>query len=563
MKKQTLLGFAFLAVSGSLLTSCDLLKDLKYDVTPCPLELHGDSVRVKVDVTFPEKGIKKKASAEIQPMLGSTALKPVTIQGEKATGNGTVILYKPGGKMTYYDVVPYKAEYENTELKITGTVSKGGKVKDQIDETKICDGTIITPLLVNTDYRVTMEKDNFKRVIEFTETAQMNFDKGKSVVKSSELTDADIVGLSNWLKAVQTNERIKIKSIDVVGYASPEGEEDKNNTLSTDRAAAAKTSLLNLAKKAENTTAQTEIYSLNGSGEDFAGFKVEMEKSEMNVDERNLVIRVLEMHKDPATRETEMRNMGKTFTYLDKSIFPKLRRSEIKVVYDKTGFTDEELVSIATSNPDSLNLEEMLFAATLVSDLNSKLAIYKAAERKYPTDHRAFNNAGGVLYMQGKMADAKTELEKANNIKDNAISKNNLGAIAGATGDRATAKKLLLQGKGSGAENTYNMGIINVYEGKYAEAVSNFGAGDTYNKALAQILNGNAAGGIATINASADKESAQGYYLKAVASARQDKVSDVISNLQSSIAKDSAMKAKAKKDMEFLKFAENTAFTAL
>jgi Flp pilus assembly protein TadD/outer membrane protein OmpA-like peptidoglycan-associated protein len=563
MKKQTLLGYAFLAVTGSLLTSCDLLKDLKYDVKPCPLEMHGDSVRVKVDVTFPNKGINKKASAEIQPMLGNTALKPVTVQGEKATGNGTVILYKAGGKMTYYDVVAYKPEYENTELKITGTVSKGGKVKDQIDETVICTGTIITPLLVNKDYRVTMEKDNFKRVNEFTETAQINYDKGKSIVKSGELADKDIVGLQAWMKKVQTNERIKIKSIDVVGYASPEGEEDKNNTLSSDRATAGKNAAMSLAKKAGNTAAQTEIYKLDGRGEDFAGFKTEMEKSEMNPDERNLVIRVLEMHKDPVTRETEMRNMGKTFTYLDKNIFPKLRRSEIKVVYDKTGFTDEELKTIATTKPDSLNLEEMLFAATLIENLDSKLAIYKAAERKYPTDHRAFNNAGGVLYMQGKMAEAKTEFEKANNIKDNAIAKNNLGAIAGASGDRAAAKKLLMQGSGSGAENTYNMGIINVYEGKYAEAVSNFGSGDTYNKALAQILNGNASGGIATINNSPDKETAQGYYLKAVASARMDKVGDVVSNLQSSIAKDASMKAKAKSDKEFLKYAENTAFSGL
>jgi len=563
MKKQTLLGYAFLAVTGSLLTSCDLLKDLKYDVKPSPLEMHGDSVRVQVDVTFPAKGIKKKASAEIQPMLGSTALKSVTVQGEKATGNGTVIQYKPGGKMTYYDVVAYKPEYANTELKITGTISKGGKVKGQIEETVICQGTIITPLLVNKDYRVIMEKDNFKRVIEYAEMAQINYDKGKSIVKAGELADADIVGLQAWMQKVQMNERISIKTIDVIGYASPEGEEDKNNTLSTDRATAGKNASMSLAKKAGNTAGQTEIYKMDGRGEDYAGFKTELEKSEMNSDEKNLVIRVLEMHKDPATRETEMRNMGKTFTYLDKNIFPKLRRSEIKVVYDKTGFTDEELKTIATTKPDSLNLEEMLFASSLIQDLNQKLAIYKAAERKYPTDHRAFNNAGCVYYMQNKMAESKAEFEKANNIKDNAIAKNNLGAIAGASGDRSSAKKLLLQGKGSGADNTYNMGILKVYEGKYAEAVSDFGSGATYNKALAQILNGNASGGISTVNNSPDKETAQGYYLKAVASARMDKVADVISNLQSSIAKDASMKSKAKEDKEFLKFAENTAFSGL
>ncbi len=561
MKKHTLVGFAFLA-AGALVTSCDLLKDLKYDVTPSPLEMHGDSVRVKVDVTFPEKGINKKASAEIQPMLGETALKPITVQGEKATGNGNVVQYKPGGKITYYDVVAYKPEFENTTLDITGTVSKGGKVKDQIDRTTIAYGTIITPMLAAKDFRVTMEKDNFKRTVEYTETATINYLKGKSDVRSSEMSDADVKALTAWMKGADTNERIKIKSINVIGYASPEGEEDKNNTLSTDRASAGKSAAANMAKKA-GIKELGEVFNLNGRGEDYEGFKAELEKSTMNTDEKNLVIRVLEMHKDPTTRETEMRNMGKTFSYLDKNIFPKLRRSEIKVVYDKTGYTDEELKQISTTTPEILTIEEMLFAATLTDDLNTKLSIYKAAQMKFPTDHRGFNNAGGVLYMQGKMSEAKTAFEKANNIKDNAIAKNNLGAIAGASGDFATAKALLAQGKGSGAENNYNHGIINIKEGKYAEAVSNFGSDDTYNKGLAQILNGNASGGTSTINNSSDKETAAGYYLKAVAAARQDKIADVTSNLTKAIAIDSSYKAKAKKDREFLKYAENSAFMAL
>ncbi len=563
MKKHTLVGLAFVA-AGTLVTSCDLLKDLKYDVTPSPLEMHGDSVRVKVDVTFPIKGIKKKASAEIQPMLGETALKPINVQGEKATGNGNVVAYKAGGKVTYYDVVPYKAAYEVTTLDITGTVSKGGKVKGQIERTSIAPGTIITPMLADKSFRVIMEKDNFKRVNEFTQTATINYLKGKSDVRAAEMTDADMKALSAWLsKADSASSRIEIKAINIVGYASPEGEEDKNNTLSTDRVNAGKTASMNLAKKAKNASAQGEIYNLNGRGEDYDGFKKELEVSAMNTDEKNLVIRVLEMHKDPATRETEMRNMGKTFSYLDKSIFPKLRRSEINVVYDKTGYTDEELKTLSTTTPEILTVEEMLFAATLTENLDTKLAIYKAAQLKFPNDHRSFNNAGGLCYMKGDMAQAKTYFEQANNKKDNSIAKNNLGAIAGAAGDYVKAKQLLAQGKGSGSENNYNHGILNIKEGKYAEAVSNFGSDASYNKALAQILNGNASGGLSTLNSSSDKETAQGYYLKAVASARMDKIGDVTSNLTKAIAMDSAYKAKAKKDREFLKYTENSAFQAL
>jgi outer membrane protein OmpA-like peptidoglycan-associated protein len=564
MKKQNIKGLAFIAVAGALVTSCDLLKDLQYKVTPNPLEMHGDSVRVQVDVTLPEKGIKKKASAEITPMLGSTALKTITIQGEKATGNGNVIQYKPGGKVVYTDVVAYKPEFENADLMVTGKVFKGGKEKEgKFTDTKIADATIITPFWVNKDFRVILAKDEFRRVTEESTSAQINYDKGKSIVKPGEMKDADIVSFQNWLAAAQANPKIAIKSINVVGYASPEGEEDKNNSLSTDRAEAGKKASMDIAKKAKNEKGQTEVYSTSGRGEDYAGFKKELEASTMNNDEKQLVIRVLEMHQDPTTRETEMRNMGKTFTYLDKNIFPKLRRSEIITTYDLTGYSDEELKAVSKATPDSLTLEELLFTATLSEDLNEKLRIYQVAAKNFPNDYRTHNNVGAVLYMQNKMGEAKSNFEKANSVKDNPISKNNLAAIAGASGDRAKAKQLLGQASGAGQEVSYNQGILNIQDGKYADAVSKFGSEATFNKALAQLLNDSNAEAVKTINASADKESAQGYYLKAIADARDNKIDGVVSNLKSAFAKDGSLKAKALNDREFLKFAENAAFTGI
>jgi outer membrane protein OmpA-like peptidoglycan-associated protein/Flp pilus assembly protein TadD len=564
MRKQNMKGLAFIAVTGALVTSCDLLKDLDYKVTPNPLEMHGDSVRVKVDVTFPEKGIKKKAKAEITPMLGSTALKTVTVLGEKATGNGTTILYKPGGKVVYEDIVAYKPDMETADLMVTGKVYKGDKEKEgKFEDKKVADATIITPFWVNKDFRVIYEKDAFRRVTEETTFAQINYEKGKSVVRPAEWKDKDIVDLQNWLTAVQANPKINIKSISVVGYASPEGEEDKNNTLSNDRAEAGKKATMELSKKAKNDKGQTEIYSTVGRGEDYVGFKRELEKSEMNADERNLVIRVLEMHQDPATRETEMRNMGKTFTYLDKNIFPLLRRSEMIVTYDLTGYSDEELKAVSVSDPNSLKLEELLFTATLTDDLNEKLRLYNIAAANFPNDHRTHNNVGAVLYQQNKMNEAKAAFEKSVSVKDNAIAKNNLGAIAGTSGDRAKAKQLFGQAKGAGQEVSYNWGILNIQDGKYADAVGNFGSEATFNKALAQLLNGSTADATKTVDASNDKETAQGYYLKAVAAARENKVDAVVSNLKNAFAKDGSLKAKAAKDREFLKFAENAAFSGI
>lgn len=564
MKKQSIKVIALMAVAGMTATGCDLLKDLDYTVTPNPLEMHGDSVAVKVDVTFPEKGIKKKAYADITPMLGNTALKTVRVQGEKATGNGEVIQYKAGGKVTYTDVVAYTPDMEATDLMVTGKVYKGSKEKDQIEPTKIADATIITPYLVNKDFKVIIAKDQFKRVTPETTFAQINYDKGKFNVKPGEMKDQDIKDLEKFLADAQTNPKIEVKGINVTGFASPEGEEDKNNTLSNDRSTSGKDATKNVAKAAKHEGAQGEIYSTKGSGEDYDGFKRQLQAdTKMNEDDKNLVLRVLETIKDPAEREKAMRDMGKTFTYLDKNIFPSLRRAEILVNYDKTGFSDEEMKQYSVSKPDTMNLEELLFCATLYTDLNEKLRVYKIAEERYPDDYRTSNNVGAVLYMMNKVSEAKAKFEKSNSVKDNPIAKNNLGAVAGVNGDRKKAADLFKQANGAGSEVNYNKGILNIQDGDYSAAVSNLGSEASFNKALAELLNGSPANAVKTIDASVDKETAQGYYLKAVAASRQGDLQGIVNNLKNAIAKDGALKDKAAKDREFIKYFENASFTAI
>jgi len=565
MKKQTVKVLSLLVVSGALATGCQLLKDVDYVATPNPLEMHGDSVRVSVDITFPEKGIHRKAAAEIVPMLGTHALKTVRVQGEKSTGNGEVIQYKAGGKVTYTDMFAYSADMENSDLSITGKIYKGEKEKGEIPATKIADATIITSLLVNKDFKVIVAKDQFHRVTEETFMSQINYAKGKSAVSTSEMRQDDIVAFEAFLNNAQTDTKVSIKTINITGYASPEGEEDKNNTLSTDRANAGKESSMKIGKKAENEAATGEdVYSLKGSGEDYDGFKLALENdSIMNEDDKNLVLRVLSTITNSTEREQAMRDLGKTFTYLDKNIFPALRRAEMIAVYDQTGFSDEELIALSASNPDTLNLEELLFTAALSTDLNEQLRVYKIAEGRYTDDYRAINNVGAVLYMQNKVSEAKSQFEKANGVEDNVISKNNLAAIAGLAGEREKSMELLGQASGAGSEVSYNKGILNIQDGDYADAISNFGSDASFNKALAEVLNDNASNAVTTLDASADAETAQGYYLKAVAAANQDDLQGIVNNLKSCFAKDGSYKAKAGKDREFMKYMENTSFTAL
>ncbi len=567
MKRQSIIkGLAFFVAAGTTLSSCTLLGDLDYTVTPDPLEMHGDSVRVKVDIVFPEKSINKKASAEIVPMLGETALEPVTFVGEKATGNGQKIQYKAGGKVTYTDVVAYNSAFENTDLNITGTVSKKGKVKDEIDPIKIADATIITPLLVNKDSKVRYAKDEFRRVTPESTFAQINYQKGRDNVRPSELKEDDIVEYQDWLASAQSNPKIAITGINVTGFASPEGEVEKNSTLADDRATSSIDAVKKIAEKVENEVAQGEVYTPargGQAGEDYDGFeRILIADSEMNEDDKNLVLRVLKTYSDPNEREEAMRDMGKTFTYLDRNIFPQLRRAEITTNFDLTGFSDEEMKNYSVSKPDTLNLEELLFCATLYTDLGEKLRVYKIAEGRYPEDYRPANNVGAVLFEQNKITEAKAKFEKSLGIKDNLLSKNNLAAVAIKEGDRSSARNLLGQA-GSASEVSYNNGILDIQDGDYSSAVSNLGSGASFNKALAELLNGNPGAASSTIDNSADAETAQGYYLKAIAAARQDKLDGVVSNLKSAIAKDGSYKAKAAKDREFIKYFENASFTSV
>lgn len=556
MKKQSYKGLAAIIVAGATLTGCKLIGDLEYTVTPDPVEMHGDSVKVNIAIKVPEKGLNKKASAEITPKLGDKAFKTITIQGEKATGNGQTINFKAGSTVNYTDVVPYSPDMEVADLVITGTVAKGKKEQD-LEPIKIADGTIITPLLVQNDDKALIGVDNFVRTTEETYTAQINYLKGKSNVRSTELKEQDIKDLQAWLTMAQSNPKVAPKKINLISYASPEGEIAKNQNLAQERAQTGQEATEGIVKKS-GFEAPEGFYAQMPKGEDWDGFKKAVEASDL--EDKDLIIRVLQMYPDPNTREQEIIKMSKTYQALEKNILPSLRRTQIQVVYDKIGWSDEELKELSKSKPDTLTVEELLFTATLYDDLDEKMRLYNLVVKNYPQDWRGPNNVGYVYYMKNDLANAKSNFEKANGMNENPVTLNNLGIIARIEGDRDRATQLLNSAMSAGSEVKYNMGIINIQNGDYAEAIGNFGGENTFNKALAQVLNEDYSGALSTIDASDDAESAMGYYLKAIIGARKDDLTMLTNNLKSAIAKDPALKAKAMKDREFLKYAENAAF---
>ncbi len=555
--------FAFSLVVGAATTSCDIIKDIEYTATPDPLEVHGDTVVLKkIDVTFEAKDLHKKAVAEVTPILVCSDGKEFPFrmdvyQGEKAPGNGIVI--PADGKKVQYKTssIAYHPSMENAELKVRVLASKGKKKLDPYLSDKIADATIITPFLVQADDKTILAKDEFVRVTSHTTEATINYQKAKFNVRASELKEQDIKEFEAFVAEAISNERLNLKGLNIMAYASPEGEIEKNTNLAADRAGSAQKYLEKMFKKA-GFNVEEGFITLSPKGEDWNGFKAEVQKT--NHEDKDLILRVLQMTSDLDKREQEIKNMAATYTFLEESVLPQLRRSQMTLSFEEIGYSDEELKQMSKSAAGELTVEELLYAATLFDGLDDKLQIYKSAEKMFPNDWRGINNVGHVLYLSGNVDGARDKFNKANDMNSNPITKNNLGAVERMKGNSTKAWNLYSEAAGVGEELNYNKGIIDIERGRYSDAISNMNGFSTFNLALAKLLSGDAEGCLSAVDASDDKESAVGYYLKAIAGARMSNKEVMVNNLKSACGKDAEFKNKVAKDREFIKYFEDVDF---
>ena len=563
MKNLTIKSISVLAFVA-MLSNCTTIKDIEYTVKENPLQMHADEVTLEVSGKFVEKGLNAKATAEVTPLFvcndgTEIAFATELFQGPKAAGNGKVI-QKEGGSFAYENTIPYQKCMEEGIVKVRIIAKKGNK-EEEIFTEKIADGTIITPYLIQLDDQVIMATDAFQRTTSHETEATINYDKGRFNVKSSELRQEDITNLKAFALDATTNPRVEMKNFSIQSYASPEGEIDKNTNLAEDRAGSAKSFLVKEMKRMKYEAGQQEtFYGLNPKGEDWEGFKTEVEKT--THEDKELILRVLQMTADLDKREQEIRNMAKTYKFLEKEVLPQLRRSQMVLSYDKVGYSDEELKELSKSNPDTLNVEELLYTATLYEDLSEKLRVYSEAARLFPNDWRTSNNVGYVNYLQGDLDAAGENFEKANAAEENATTTNNIGAVAHMKGDNERAMELFAAA-GSSSECKYNQGLLNIQQGLYEEAVNNMGDNKTFNVALATLLSGDAEGASQVVDASNTSDDAMSYYLKAIIGARTNNSSMLLDNLKIAFEKDASLKDKAKRDREFFQFFENADFLAI
>ncbi len=530
-----------------------------FTVTPQVLEAVGGKVPATINGKFPEKYFNKKAVVEVTPVLkwngGEAKGQPATFQGEKVEGNNQSISYKMGGSYTMktsFDYVPEMAKSE-LYLEFKATI---GKKEVTIPAVKIADGVISTSELVNNtlgNANPALGEDAFQRIIKEKHDANIMFLIQQANIRSSELKTAK--EFNKEVANVNEAANKKISNIEVSAYASPDGGVSLNTTLAENRENNTTKMLNKDLKKAKIEAPIDAKY----TAQDWEGFQELVSKS--NIQDKELILRVLSMYQDPAQREQEIKNISSVYKTLADEILPQLRRSRLTLNYEIIGKSDEEIAKLASSNPSELNIEELLYAATLTNDPAKQEAIYTQATKQFPNDYRAYNNLGKLAYQAGNYDKAESYFKKAASVNATPEVNMNLGLIALMKGDKATAEASF--GKAAGTKELgESMGNLYIAQGQYERAVNSFGDSKTNSAALAQILAKDYNKAKNTL-ANVERPDAYTDYLMAVLGARTNNSSMVTSSLKSAVAKDPSLAKKAATDLEFAKYFTNADFMSI
>ena len=497
--------------------------------------------------------MKKNASVEVTPVLrwngGEAKGQPAVFQGERVEGNGQTISYRAGGNYTMKASFDYVPEMAKSELYLDFVINKGGKTYT-IPSVKIADGVIATSELPTVNSaNASYAADAYQRIIKQAQEANIMFLIQQANLRNSELKSEAMKEFHNKVAEVNADTKnYKLNNIEVSAYASPDGGVKLNTGLAENREKNAEKYLNRQLKKAKIETNVDAKY----TAQDWEGFKELVAKS--NLQDKDLILRVLSMYQDPEQREAEIKNISSVYKTLADEILPQLRRARLTANYDIIGRSDEEINEAFDTDAKVLSVEELLYAATLTNDNARKEAIFNKTTQLYPNDYRAYNNLGELAYAAGDVAKAASYFKQAAAKNANAAEANaNLGLCELVNDNVAAAEAYL--GKATGAD-AVNEALGNLYikQGQYQRAVNAFGDAKTNSAAQAQILAKDYNKAKATLQA-IQKKDAMTDYLMAIVGARTNNESLVASSLKSAIAKDASLAAKAAYDLEFVKYA--------
>lgn len=552
MQKKNFLMLS--AASLLMLTSCSKLGPLSADnftVTPNPLETQAGKVPATINATFPEKYMKKKAVVTVVPELryadGQVARgNASTFQGEKVMGNNQTVSYKVGGRYTMKTSFDYVPEMHKSEMYLTFDAYIGKK-KCEVPAVKVANGVIATSEL----YKKTLlsdggciAPDSFQRVKTQKQEANIKFLINQAQLRKSELHNNSVQEFVKMLKKINADrEGLNVQNVEVLAYASPDGGVKFNDRLANNRQNVSEKYVKDQLKK---TKVEANI-DAHYTAQDWDGFQRLVQAS--NLQDKDVILRVLSMYKDPQEREEQIRNMSAGFQELADGILPELRRSRLIINYETIGRSDDQIKVQYAEDAAKLSADELLYAATLEESPAKQEEIYKTTAKLYDKDYRAYNNLAALAIAKGDVKTAESYLKKAQSLGNNTPEASaNLGLLALIAGDTQDAEAKI--SKASGSENvSLALGALNIAKGNYAQAEKDFGNSNSNTAALAQLLNKNYADAAKTLDKVAEPDGVTDY-LHAIVAARRGNKFAANSYLKDALQKDPSLKAYADNDLE-------------
>ena len=550
----------FVPVAAALLASCSgklgALSADYFNVTPNPLESQAGQVDATINGMFPEKYMKKKAVVTVTPQLRFqtadglryVAGQSATFQGEKVMGNDQTIAYQTGGNYSMRTSFKYVPEMQQSDMYLTFDAKVGNKTV-KVPEVKVATGVVATSELYKRTLATAnpaLAKDAFQRISKQKQEANIKFLIGQAQLRKSELQNNSVKEFVRLLSDIVKNqETMALNNVEVSAYASPDGGYDINDRLAGKRQDVTDNYVQQQMKKAKAEAPVDTKY----TAEDWEGFQELVAAS--NIQDKDVILRVLSMYKDPEEREQQIKNISSAFRELADGILPQLRRARMTLNYDVVGRSDDQIKSQVADDASKLSVEELLYAGTLYgNDANSAENAYKLAAQLYPNDARAYNDVAMIEYAKGNYAEAKNWLEKAAKVSNLPETNANLGLLALLNGDTQTAENCLAKATNANGLQEV-LGNLHLAQGKYAQAEQDFGKLQTNSAALAQLLNKNYQAAASTLknvkNADATTD-----YLRAIVSARTGNNTEAANALRAALAKDPSLTEYAAKDIELL-----------
>ena len=552
MQKNNLLLLS--AATMLFMTSCSKLGPLSADnftVIPNPLEANAGDVPATINGTFPEKYMKKKAVVTVTPELryadGQVAKgQSATFQGEKVKGNDQTVSYKVGGRYTMKSNFKYVPEMQQSEMYLTFDARIGKKQFD-VPAVKVADGVIATSEL----YKKTLASesgciapDAFQRVNAAKQEANIKFLINQANIRKSELKNNSVQEFVEMLKKINADrEGFNVQNVEIQAYASPEGGVKFNDKLAGNRKNESE-------KYVKNTLKQTKVNAdidAHYTAQDWDGFQKLVAASDLQ--DKEVILRVLSMYEDPQEREQQIRNMSAGFRELADGILPELRRSRLIINYETIGRSDEQIKAQYSEDASKLSADELLYSATLDETPAKQEEIYKKTAETYPNDYRAYNNLAALALAKGDTAKAREYAQKAASLGANTPeAQANLGLLSLIDGNVQDAERAIAKSSGSESVNQA-IGTLAIAKGDYAQAEKAFAKVNSNTAALAQLLNKNYDAAAKTLDR-VENPNAMTDYLHAVVAARRGNKFAASSYLKEALQKDPSLKQYAENDLE-------------